>query len=430
MEHEYVAPGPRGRDPHVRRARRRRGLIIAAVVTTLVLALAGGYVGWALTVPIDDAVGTSHAPEAPASVAATIALPTTGASAISIAGADEYLGPTASGIWATSGPADEPRSIASITKLVTAMVVLDARPLEDDGGPALTFDKADHALYDKYYVMGATIAPMPTGTTLSLRDALATMLIPSACNYAEAVAEWAFGSQGAFVGAAKRWLAANGLTHTTIVEPTGIDARNTSTPADLIALGKLAAANPAIAQIAGTRSVTLPGPGTIVNTNTLLGSGGITGLKTGTLDDASNLLYTATLDVGTPTPLTIVGAALGGSSRQAVNDSVLALLGSIAAGFATVPVAEQGQEVGSYSTPWGSGARVVLGEDASLFTWSDTPITVDMQTHTPTTWKDGEVIGSVTWTAGPNTVSVPVELEGGIRPPTAWWRLTHPSQLG
>ena len=152
--------------------------------------------------------------------------------------------------------------MASITKLITAMVILDAKPLADasDPGPTITFDKADHDLYDKYYVMGATIARMPTGSTMSLRDALATMLIPSASNYAEAVSTWAFGSQGAFLDAARRWLAAHGLTGTTIVEPTGISSRNTSTPADLLAIGKLALAHPAIAHIVATPGCRCPAP--------------------------------------------------------------------------------------------------------------------------------------------------------------------------
>jgi D-alanyl-D-alanine carboxypeptidase (penicillin-binding protein 5/6) len=70
------------------------------------------------------------------------------------------------------------------------------------------------------------------------------MLVISASNYAEAASTWAFGSQPAFVSATKRWFAANGLAHTKIVEPTGIDPHNTSTPSDMIALGKLAMANP------------------------------------------------------------------------------------------------------------------------------------------------------------------------------------------
>ena len=117
---------------------------------------------------------------------------------ISVSGAEEYLPPEASGNWMASG-GGEPRSIASITKLITAMVILSVKPLAgaDDPGPDITFSKADHALYDKYYVLGATIAPMPAGITMSEHQALEAMLIPSASNYAEAMATWAFGSQSA-----------------------------------------------------------------------------------------------------------------------------------------------------------------------------------------------------------------------------------------
>lgn len=418
-------------DVHGRRRRRRRGLLITAIVLVLILGATGGYVGWALTAPVSAPELTSSAPAAPVAEAAALALPPEGASAIAVAGADEYLGPSASGIWATSGT-DEPRSIASISKLITAMVILQARPLAgpDDPGPVITFDKAAHDLYDKYYVMGATIVPMPTGLKMTLRDALATMLVPSASNYAEAVSTWAFGSQGAFVGAARRWLADHGLNGTTIVEPTGISPRNTSTLTDLMAIGKLAAADPVISALAAMPSVEVPEMGVVPSTNNLLGSGGITGLKTGNLGPGSyNLLYTASLDAGTGRPLSVTGVMLGGGSREAVDRYVLNLLDSVRAGFRDVPVAEQGQQVGSYATAWGATARVVVARDTSIFTWSDTPITVSMTTDTPSTYTDGEVVGTITWTAGPNSASVDLELDGTIEPPTEWWRLTHPSEL-
>jgi D-alanyl-D-alanine carboxypeptidase (penicillin-binding protein 5/6) len=73
---------------------------------------------------------------------------------------------------------------------------------------------------------------------------------------------------------------------------------------------------------------------------------------------------------------------------------------------------------------------MVLSEGASLVTWSDTPITATMQTSTLTTGARGERVGSVTFTAGPNTVSVPVVLGSTIAPPDDWWKLTHPFELG
>jgi len=419
-------------DTAARRIRRRRGLIITAIVIAVLLAVTGGYTGWALNAPVSAPAVTSHEPPVPVGAAASVTLPSHGASALAVSGGDEYLGAGAGGIWVTGGDGG-PRPIASITKLITALVILDAKPLADasDPGPTITFSKADHDLYDTYYVMGATIAAMPTGSSMSLHDALATMLIPSASNYADAVSTWAFGSRSAFVNAARRWLDANGLTGTTIVEPTGISPRNTSTPTDLLALGKLAAAHPAIAHIVAMRSLSLPGPGAMVNTNDLLGTGGITGLKTGNLGEGTySLLYTATLDVGAARPLSVTGVMLGGSSRQSVDRDVMAVLDSIRAGFHEVPVAARGQEVGSYTTAWGSEARMIVSEDASIFTWSDTPIAVTMTTSTPKTYQDGEVVGSITWTAGPHTTTVPVEVEGSITPPTARWRLTHPAELG
>ncbi|CAH0255153.1 D-alanyl-D-alanine endopeptidase [Microbacterium oxydans] len=418
--------------PEVRRRRRRRGLIITAICVVLLLAAAGGYIGWALTAPVDQPAVTTQAPQAPAVDPAVIATPLSGASAISVAGADAYLGEGASGVWSSSGTGD-PLPIASISKLITALVILDRSPLAsaDDPGPTITFTKADHDLYDRYYVQGATIAPMPTGTSMSLRDALAAMLIPSASNYAEALSSRIFGSQSAFLGATRDWLAAHGLTGTTITEPTGISPRNTSTAADLLAIGKLAAANPAIAQIVATPSISLPGAGQLNNTNGLLGTAGITGMKTGTLGEGTvSLLYTATLDVGAAEPLAVTGVLLGGASRDSVNASVIGALDSIRSGFHQVSVATSGQEVGTISTPWGSSARLVIGQTASIFTWSDTPITLSMDIATPPTYQDGTVVGSVTWTAGPNTVTAPVKIEGSIDQPSEWWRLTHPSELG
>lgn len=419
-------------DPAVRRRRRRRGLIITAAIVVLLLAVPGGYVGWALTAPVDPPAVTVHAPPVPVGEAFASTTPASAASAISIAGADDYLGGAASGTWSSTGTAD-PLPIASITKLITALVILDAAPLASvtDPGPTITFSEADHDLYDVYYVQGATIAPMPAGTSMSLYDALAVMLIPSASNYAEALSSHVFGSRSAFLGATRDWLASHGLTATTVTEPTGISPSNVSTPADLLAIAKLAAANPAIARIVATSSVSVPGGGVQLTTNALLGTAGITGLKTGNLGEGThNLLYTATLDVGTADPLAVTGVILGGFSREAVNAEVIGVLDSIRSGFHQVPVATEGQEIGSLTTPWGSSARLVIGEDATILTWSDTPIERTMDIEDQPAYGDGAVVGSVTWTAGPNTVTVPMEIAGNIEPPTEWWRITHPSELG
>lgn len=424
--------GPPPVDHRVRRRRRWIVAIVLLVLVALPLAAGGGYVAWALNAPLPEPVMTAEKPSVSPPGPAGIAMPTEGASALSVSGGDAYLGTGASGIWTASG-GDEPRPLASISKLITALVVLDAVPLSgpDDAGPTITFSKADHDLYDEYYVQGATILAMPTGSSMSLRDALTAMLLPSASNYADAVSTWAFGSRSGFVSATRTWLDAHGLTGTTIVEPTGISARNTGTPGDLIALGKIAASEPTIAAIAGMPSAALGELGVVNNTNNLLGIDGITGLKTGNLGPENyNLLYTSTLDVGIGEPLHVTGAVLGVYSRATVDSVVRAQLQSIRDGFHAVPLASEGQQIGSLTTRWGSRATLVVATAPRILTWSDTAIAVSMDVAAPKSYTDGEVVGTITWTAGPNTTTADVVVSGDIEPPTGWWRLTHPGQLG
>jgi D-alanyl-D-alanine carboxypeptidase (penicillin-binding protein 5/6) len=357
-------------------------------------------------------------------------MPQVGEAAVSISGGDDYLGSTADGIFDSSG-GNSPMPMASISKLVTAMVILNSKPLGASGtGPTIIWTKAQHDLYDKYYLLNATIAAMPTGSAMSEHDALETMLVVSACNYAEALADWAFGSNAGFISATKKWLKAHGLTGTTMIEPTGVDAQNTSTPSDLIAIGKLAMADPAIAAIVAKTSLDVPSLAGMPNTNDLLGSDGIDGIKTGTLiPGGSDLLFSAVVPVGAASPLTVTGVMLGGDSRASVDSAVRSLITSITSGFHEEQLATEGDVVGSYSTPWGAKASMVLGKSASTLTWSNTPITSTMTTTTLKTGASGEKVGSVTYVAGKSTVTVPVVLKGKIQGPSTWWRLTHPMQL-
>ena len=337
-------------------------------------------------------------------------------------------GPAAS--WHPAG-APIPGRLPSITKLVTALVVLDAKPLgPTDAGPTISFSKADADLYDKYYVMDATVQPMRAGSSMSERDALETMLVVSATNYAEAVSTWAFRSQANFLRAVKAWLGANGLTGTTIVEPTGIDPRNVSTPVDLITLGNLALANPVVAAIAQSPTLDVPTLDRLPNSNHLLGVDGVNGIKTGTLEEAGAcLLFSAVLQVGAAAPITVVGVVLGGRNHEAVDAAARKILDGITSGFHEVPLVTKGDEFGTYTTPWGDDATIVAGADASVLTWSDTPITSTMETNEIVTGNSGSEVGGVTFVAGTENVTVPLVLKGAIEGPDAWWRLTHPAEL-
>ena len=105
------------------------------------------------------------------------------------------------------------------------------------------------------------------------------------------------------------------------------------------------------------------------------------------------------------------------------------LITSISDGFHTHPLAAKGEVVGTYSTPWGSTASVVLDRGASVLTWSNTPVSVRIKTRTVQSGTNGEKVGTIGWVAGKSSVIVPLALRGRIHGPSTWWRLTHPAEV-
>lgn len=401
------------------------------MVVLVVLAAIGTYVPLTLLAPVDAATASTISHTVASPTTAAITLPHGAESAASITGGADFEKLTGSKeLLPTSGP-NNPLPIASISKLITALVILDAKPLAaGQPGPSIVFSKDDSKLYDKYYVLDASVAKMDAGSVLSEHDALEVMLVASACNYAEALSTWAFGSQAAFVSATKAWLSAHGLHGTRMVESTGLDPKNVSTPSDLIAIGKMTLANPVLATIVASPSVSVRGVGSLMNTNELLGRDGVTGIKTGTLADAGAcLLFSAVIPVKGLTPLTLVGVVLGSGTHDEINTDVGGFIRTIGGGFHTVKLTSAGDDYGAYTTPWGSHAKVVAGTSASVLVWSNAKVTSTVTMRTVTTAKSGATVGSVTFTAGKSTVTVPLVLTGSIVPPTSWWKLTHPSEL-
>jgi D-alanyl-D-alanine carboxypeptidase (penicillin-binding protein 5/6) len=401
------------------------------VIVLVVVAAIGTYAPLTLLAPVDAATASTSTRAVTSPATAAIALPHGVESAASITGGEDFEKLTGSKeLLPTSGP-DNPLPIASISKLITALVILDAKPIAaGQQGPTIAFSTADSKLYDKYYVLDASVAKMDAGSTLSEHDALEVMLVASACNYAEALSTWAFGSQAGFVSATRAWLSKHGLHGTTMVEPTGLDPRNASTPSDLIAIGRMALANPVLAAIVASPSVSVRGVGFLANTNELLGQDGVTGIKTGTLADAGAcLLFSAVVPVAGLQPLTLVGVVLGSGTHEEINADVGTFIRTIGGGFHTVKLTSTGDDYGTYTTPWGSHATIVAGDSASVLVWSNAKVTSTVTTRTVTTAKSGTKVGSVTFTAGNSTVTVPLVLAGSIVPPTWWWRLTHPSEL-
>lgn len=333
------------------------------------------------------------------------------------------------GVLAASGSPD-PLPIASITKVITALVVLESKPLgAGEAGPDIVFSGTDVEFYDRLRAEGGVVADVSAGQVMSQRDVMRLMLITSANNYAESLATWAFGSVEAYVGTANAWLQMQGLAQTVVVDPTGMSPSNVSSSANLLEVAKLVVADPVIAEIVATTSIDIPGFGVIENRNALLGIDGIDGIKTGTLDEAgASLLFSADYAVGTDS-ITIVGVVLGGPDHETINAAIRQLLVGVDAGFTPVTLATQGQEFASYTTAWGDTADAVAGETATVAVWAASPVTAVVEADELTLGEDGTEVGSVTFTVAERTITVPLRLDATIDDPGPWWRLTNPGKL-
>ena len=398
--------------------RRRRIVVGTGLVAFLSVAF---YLPMTLLAPIGELPPTALAYSVEPQSAPTVAYPTYGASGFGAVGYPGVLG--------SAGPAT-PLPIASITKVVTALVVLEAHPIDEGTeGATLTFDDQDLQYYDDQLAVDGTRQPVTPGTSLSQRDVIELMLMASANNYALSLARWAFGSTEAFGPAASAWLTAHGLTSTTILEPTGLSPSNVSSVADLVELGKLALEDPLVSQVVSTGVVDIPGIGPVENRNDLLGVNGVDGIKTGTLDEAGScLLFSADRQVGSQT-VTIVGVVLGGPDHDAVDASVQQILDQAYSGFKEIEVIAEGTELATYATAWGDSAVAVAGESATALVWSDEPVTVAVDAASIHLADDGSAAGELDVAVGERTFSVPLVLRGTIDDPGPWWRLTHPADL-
>jgi D-alanyl-D-alanine carboxypeptidase (penicillin-binding protein 5/6) len=398
---------------------RRRRL---AFVGILVVVLGGvGYLAGTGLAPVPEVAAALSQPAALTQPAAQLAWPGRGFGAIGAVGYPGVLG--------SSGRQDSV-PIASITKMITSLVVLDKKPLTGtEAGPEVRFTDKDVEIYYDTIAKNGSVAPVSAGMVLSQRQTMEAMILPSANNYSVSLAVWAFGSVDAYLTAARDWLGARGLDATAVVDTSGLSPGSKSSPANLIEIGKLVLANPVLASIVAERSAKLPTIGTVTNTNKLLGKNGVTGLKTGTTDEAGAcLLFSVEFAVGAET-VTLVGVLLGGATHSELDAGVLALIESVKPGFREISLTDKGAVYASYGTAWGQASQAVAAEAASVLVWSDTPVTAVAAARPIKLGDAGDTVGRVDFAVGGKTVSVPLVLDKTITDPGPEWRFSHPGVL-
>lgn len=415
--HPYAPISP---DLLARRPRRSPFRAGTVVPTLGALGLAGAYVATTLLWPL-YAVTPTVEPAALADLAApatAVVWPAAGSAAVGVAGFDAALAST-----------PDAAPMASISKLVTALMILEQMPLAvGESGPSFSFTSRDRQTYLNYLADDESALNVPVGGSLTQYQMLQGMLIGSAGNYTNRLASTLWPNDRVFAAAARAWLDRHDLPGITIVEPTGIDRANAADPASLIRLARFALADPVIAEIVRTPVVTLPGAGEVVNTNDLLTDPAVVGLKTGTLFGSYNLLAAKEQAVGDAT-VRVYAVALGQPSDAARDAETARLLTEVAAEASRLTVLPAGTVIGSVTTRWGSSVQMVTDADASLILWNGAtaPVTSDLSLGDAR--EAGAAVGAVSAKGPFGSASTGVRLSADIAEPDAWWRLTHPLQL-
>jgi D-alanyl-D-alanine carboxypeptidase (penicillin-binding protein 5/6) len=320
--------------------------------------------------------------------------------------------------------------IASITKVMTAYIVLRDHPLGPGAtGPAIPVTADTIAAYQTGLATQQSVVKVAAGESLTEIEALEGLLIPSGNDLATLLAEWDAGTTTAFITKMNSTAASLGLTSTHFVDVSGLDPGSTSTASDLVRLGEAAMGEPTFSQIVSMGEITLPVAGLLYNFDYDLGHDGIVGIKTGT-DAASGgcFLFEAQRTIDSQ-KVTIVGAVLGqrtSSPITAVLHSAEALVTAAFAAMTTVPVVAPDQLDGRIVAPWGVTVAVKVPQSPNIVGWPGFTMPVRLRVgRLPKTVAQGTRIGVLDIDLDGRHIQVVLRAVGPLSGPSAIWRLTR-----
>jgi D-alanyl-D-alanine carboxypeptidase (penicillin-binding protein 5/6) len=407
---------------------------VFTIALAAVLIAAASVITIRLRAPLPAAVVTIDAPTTLATSVATpppIPVPVRGSFA---------LATSVDGTLATSNPGAV-RPIGSVAKALTALVVLGVHPLAvGASGPSLTMTNADVLLYRHALAVDGSAVAVRSGEVFTERDLLLALLLPSANNIAETLANWVSGNRVAFIARLNASAAAMGMGHSHFADPSGFSGATVSSANDLLMLARAVVANPTLAELVSVRQARLP-DGTIVrNLDILLGAQpGWLGIKTGWTGAAGGcLLFAARESYAPDEEVTVWGAVLGQPPLSAADPAHPELGAAFAAARSAVGAAFKGYApvdlqrlapavTGSVATAWGSRAGVTVvtrGSDIEVVR-SGTVLHLFVTTLRPAAPFGSRVtVGRVTGVLNQDTsVTWQVVSAAAIAGPSLWWKL-------
>ncbi len=411
---------PRGAGSYVR---------VLALLIALVVVVAAVFVGIQLDrgLPKASASVVFHGPLTAAGTPPVLPVPDRGETDVAVEG----IGTLA----AVNANREVP--LASLTKLVTALVVLAHHPLGiGEQGPDITVPASIGSAYPSEYAAGDSVIDVATGERLSELQCLEAMLIPSADNVADLLADWTAGSESAFVAEMNAEAASLGLHHTHFADPAGLSYATVGSAADMVRLGKVVMANPLLSLIVAMPQVDLPLNGVVYNFDYALGRDGIVGIKTGsTVDGGGDFLWVARRKVDGQ-EMTVIGAVLGQYGTKTLSELLVALhagerLSSAAfSDLHSVTLLRPGRTLVRVTTPWGPSTRGVTTRGVTTIGFSGERVNASVHLEgaagtgsLKAPLHAGEQLAAIEVDLPSGAVTVPATAVGAIRGPSTSWRL-------
>ena len=404
---------------HRRRRRGRRWALLLALLL-LLIAAAGAFVGVRLRSP-DPApavtpvlAGTVRAPAHPV----TLPWPTMGQGAIAI---------PSIGIDVASGP-EQPVPVASLTKLMTAYVVLRDHPLAlNQPGPTMTVSQADVADYENATVDDDSNAQVTLNEQITEEQVLGGMLVHSADNFADLLATWDAGSIPAFVAKMNADAVRLGMLHSHFADASGVSGASESTASDLLKVAAPDMADPVFASMVKMPSITLPVAGTISTYTPFLGLQGIIGVKSGFTTAAGGCDVVAVVRVVQGKPVLLLAAVTGQQGPGVLVQAGLhglALVDALSPLIGSTPVVA-GNQVAAHVSAAGTSVDARTTSSASMLTWPGVTATrvFEPARHVTNHARRGTQVGTVVVTLGTQRVTVPVRLERDVPRPSLLQRV-------
>jgi serine-type D-Ala-D-Ala carboxypeptidase (penicillin-binding protein 5/6) len=322
---------------------------------------------------------------------------------------------------------DKQRPIASVTKMMTAYLILKNHPLRPgETGPTLTISSTDITLYNQMIARDESAVPVTLGQKLTLYELLEGLLIPSGNNFAYLLGAWDAGSVDAFVKKMNDEAVRLGMKNTRYADPSGAMAASVSTATDQVILAQAAMANPVFAEIVLKPQVSLPVAGVLYNTDAILGQQGIIGVKTGWTEEAGGCFVGAARVQIDGREMLVYTAVIGQDTLEDAFKTTKSLIPVLASAPRYTRIVAGDTGVAVIDSNWGKQTQALTARNAEVLLWPGMKVQAELQLKLPNApLSADDDLGLLVLTAGGQTQSVALRAADALPKPGRFWRLLH-----